>query len=110
MYTDMNGYRAERNRLMDKFQTSEYETMRLLRTESSRIRADAAMESYKANEATHYVYVAESGACRICADWAGKAIPVEQAEPGYNMNPMHPFAGARRMDISLWNTKTVQQH
>lgn len=90
MYTDMNGYRAERNRLMDKFQTSEYEAMRLLRTESSRIRADAAMESYKSNEATHYIYVAEADACELCAEWAGKAIPIEKGQPGYNMNPMHP--------------------
>ena len=90
IYTDMDGYRTERNRLMRKFQASEYEAMRLLRTESSRIRADAAVESYKTNEATHYIYVAEAGACELCAEWAGKAIPVEQAEPGYNMNPLHP--------------------
>ena len=90
IYTDMTGYRSERNRLMRKFQTSEYEAMRLLRTESARIRADAAVESYKTNEATHYIYVAEAGACSICADLAGKAFKVEDAQPGYNIFPMHP--------------------
>ena len=91
IYTDMMGYRSERNRLMRKFQTSEYEAMRLLRTESARIRADASIQSAKDNGATHYIYVAEAGACKVCADLAGKAFPIETAEPGYNLHPMHPF-------------------
>lgn len=90
IYTDMTGYRSERNRLMRKFQASEYEAMRLLRTESSRIRADASIQSAKDNGATHYINVAEAGHCSLCGDWAGKAIPIEQAEPGYNMHPFHP--------------------
>ena len=90
IYTDMTGYRSERNRLMRKFQTSEYEAMLLLRTESSRIRADASIQSAKDNGATHYIYVAEMGACKTCADLAGKAFPIEDAESGYNLHPMHP--------------------
>ena len=90
MYTDMNGYRAERNRLMNKFQTTEYEAMRLLRTESGRIRAEAAKQSYKENEATHYIYVNETGACKLCADLGGKAYPLDKAEEGYNFPVIHP--------------------
>ena len=90
IYTDMMGYRQERNRLMRKFQTSEYEAMRLLRTESGRIRAEAAKESYKENEATHYIYVNETGACKLCADLGGKAYPLDKAEEGYNFPIIHP--------------------
>lgn len=90
MYTDMNGYKSERNRLMKKFSVSENEAMRLLRTETARVRADAALESYRDNEATHYIYVAEAGACDICADLDGTAVPVERAERGVNLYPMHP--------------------
>ena len=90
MYTDMNGYRAERNRLMDKFQTSEYEAMRLLRTESARIRANAELDSAREHEATHYIYIAEPKACPICSDLDGLAFKIEDADMGVNFFPMHP--------------------
>lgn len=90
MYTDMNGYRAERQRLMDKFQTTEYEAMRLLRTESARIRANAELESSREHEATHYIYIAEPKACPICSDLDGLAFKIEDADMGVNFFPMHP--------------------
>ena len=90
MYTDMNGYRAERKILMDKFQTSEYEAMRLLRTESARIRASAELDSAKEHEATHYIYIAEPKACPICSDLDGLAFKIEDADMGVNFFPMHP--------------------
>ena len=90
MYTDMNGYRAERQRLMDKFQTSEYEAMRLLRTEASRIRSQSELASYEDNEATHYIWVAENKACDVCASLDGKAIKVSDAELGISLPPAHP--------------------
>ena len=90
MYTDMNGYRAERNRLMDKFQTTEYEAMRLLRTESARIRANAELDSAREHEATHYIYIAEPKACPICSDLDGLAFKIEDAYMGVNFFPMHP--------------------
>ena len=91
MYTDMNGYRAERKRLMDKFQTSEYEAMRLLRTESARIRANAELDSAREHEATHYIYIAEPTACVICSQLDGLAFKLEDADMGVNYFPMHPF-------------------
>lgn len=90
MYTDMNGYRAERKRLMDKFQTTEYEAMRLLRTESARIRASAELDSAREHEATHYIYIAEPKACPICSDLDGLAFKIEDADMGVNFFPMHP--------------------
>ena len=90
MYTDMMGYKQERSRLMKQFNVSYSEAMRLLRTETARVRADAEMASYKDNGATHYIYCAESGACINCAALDGMAIPVEEAEKGLTMFPMHP--------------------
>ena len=88
--TDMMGYRAERNRLMDKYQTTEYEAMRLLRTETQRINADVQLEMGKRNGFTHMIYVAEPSACSVCAALDTSKIPIDKVEPGYNMFPMHP--------------------
>lgn len=90
IYTDMMGYKKERSRLMKDFDVSANEAMRLLRTETARVRADAELESYRENGATHYIYTAESGACSDCADLDGMAIPIEEAEKGLTMFPLHP--------------------
>lgn len=90
IYTDMNGYRSERNRLMQNFQTTEYEAMRLLRTESARIRGHAEIESAKKHGASHYIYIAEKSACDLCKMLDGHAFKVEDAEIGKNLYPMHP--------------------
>ena len=90
IYTTMDGYRNERNRLMEKMQTSEYETMRLLRTENARIGSQMQVEAYKANEFTHFIYVAEPGACDICGPLDGKIFPVSEAQIGLNLKPLHP--------------------
>lgn len=90
IYATMDGYRNERNRLMDKMQTTEYETMRLLRTENARIGSQVQVEAYKANEFTHFIYVAEPGACDICGPLDGKIFPVSEAQIGLNLKPLHP--------------------
>lgn len=90
IYTDMTGYREERNRLMQKFNSHEYEAMRLLKTESARIRSDAELIAYKDHNATHYIYVAEEGACEVCAKLNGKAIKIKDGEIGISMPPLHP--------------------
>lgn len=90
IYTTMDGYRNERNRLMDKMQTTEYETMRLLRTENARIGSQMQVEAYKANGFTHFIYVAEPGACDICGPLDGKVFAVKDAEIGRTLKPLHP--------------------
>lgn len=90
IYTDMDGYRRERNRLMKKFDTTEYEAMRLLKTETARVGAETQTRTLKANGFTHYIYVAEGDACDVCADLDGMAIPIEDLQVGYNQRPMHP--------------------
>ena len=90
MYTDMDGYKKERKYLMDRFNIKEREAMRLLKTESSRIRSQAQEDSYKQNEFTHYRYVAEPGACKVCVGMANKIFKVEEFEVGVTAAPVHP--------------------
>lgn len=90
IYTDMMGYQKERDRLAKKFGTSKANAQRLLKTEIARINADTQLAMLKENDFTHLIYVAESGACKICQPLDGKAIPIDDVEKGLNMYPMHP--------------------
>ena len=90
VFTDMMGYKQEMKLLAKKYGTSEQNAKRLLHTEISRINADTQLAMLKDNDFTHLIYVAEVGACKICAPLDGKAIPIEDAEKGVNMYPMHP--------------------
>lgn len=90
VFTDMMGYKQEMKRLAKKYGASESNAQRLLKTEIARIHADTQLEMLKDNDFTHLIYVAERGACEICGPLDGKAIPIEDAEKGVNMYPMHP--------------------
>lgn len=90
VFTDMMGYKQEMKRLSSKYDTSEQNAKRLLKTEIARINSDTQLTTLKDNDFTHLIYVAEVGACKICAPLDGKAIPIDEAEKGVNMYPMHP--------------------
>lgn len=90
IYTDMNGYQKEMKRLAERYNTSESNAKRLLKTEIARINADTDHAVLKDNGFTHMIYVAESGACDICGPLDKKAIPIDEVEKGVNMFPMHP--------------------
>lgn len=90
IYTDMDGYKKQRTALMKKFGATQYEANRLLKTEMARARSEAQMKMYEENGFTHYIWVAEAGACDDCLALDGKVIPVEEAERGRNMFPLHP--------------------
>lgn len=87
---DMMGYRKERNRLMKIFNTSKYESMRLIRTEHQRVNMKVQHEMAVANEFTHYTYVAEPDACPICKALAGKTFKIEDYEMGVTAPLRHP--------------------
>lgn len=87
---DMMGYRKERNRLMKIFNTSKYESMRLIRTEHQRVNMQVQHEMAVQNEFTHYTYVAEAGACPHCARLAGKSFKIEDYEAGVTAPLLHP--------------------
>ena len=90
IYTDMMGYKQERNRLAKKFGTSKANAQRLLKTEIARINADTQLAMLKENKFTHMIFVAEPGACDLCGPLDKVAIPIEDVEKGVNMYPMHP--------------------
>lgn len=90
IYTDMMGYKQEAKLLANRYGTSKENAKRLLKTEIARINADTQLAMLKDNGFTHMVYVAEPGACDICGPLDRKAIPIDKAEKGVNMFPMHP--------------------
>ena len=99
MHTDMTGYRNEMASLMKDFDVTEYEAMRLLRTESARMRATAQQDTLETNDFSHYRYVAERSACAVCAILDGHVFKVEDAEIGINLFPMHPNCRCSRYGI-----------
>lgn len=99
IFTDMNGYQKERARLQKIFETSHAETMRLLKTEVSRVNSQAREQMYKQNGFTHYIYVTEPGACEICIPLEGREFRVEEREIGVNSAPMHPNCRCRDYGI-----------
>ena len=87
---DMMGYRKERNRLMKVFNTSKYESMRLIRTEHQRVNSKVQHAMLVENQFTHYHYIAEPGACPDCARLGGKVFKLEDWEMGVTAHPRHP--------------------
>lgn len=90
IYTDMMGYQTERERLKSKFNVSDYEAQRLLRTEMRRVNSQLQEEMLRDNGFTHMIYVTETGACPVCAPLENKAIPIDEIQIGVNQPPMHP--------------------
>jgi SPP1 gp7 family putative phage head morphogenesis protein len=90
IYTDMNGYQKEMKRLAERYNTSESNAKRLLKTEIARINADTDHAMLKDNGFTHMIFVAEPGACNICGPLDNTAVPIDKVEKGVNMFPMHP--------------------
>lgn len=65
-----------------------YAAERLVRTESSYFSNQGELASYRELGITEYTYL--GGGCEICQELNGHSFPVEQAEPGVNLPPMHP--------------------
>ena len=86
---DMMGYRKERNRLMKIFDTSKYESMRLIRTEHQRVNMQVQHVMATENEFTHYTYVSEASACSICKALSGKTFKIEDYEMGVTAPLLH---------------------
>ena len=87
---DMNGYRKERNRLMKIFNTSKYESMRLIKTEHQRVNMKVQHEMAVHGGFTHYTYTSEPSACSICKALSGKSFKIEDYEAGVTAPLLHP--------------------
>lgn len=114
LWSDQTALRAELDKLLHRgivqglnprelarelrkvFNTSVYNSERLLITEMARVQADTFEDSMKQAGIEEYEYVAEPTACDVCADLDGKIFKLEDAVIGKNMFPMHPFVNARQ--------------
>lgn len=90
IYTDMTGFKQERNRLAKKFDTSKNNAQRLLKTEITRINTSVDLNMMKDNGFDYLIYVTESKPCPICSQFEGMAIKINEGEAGVNLPPMHP--------------------
>lgn len=124
IYTDMRGFKSERDRLAKKFQTSKHNAQRLLKTEISRIVSQTGLAMLNNNNFTHIIYVAEPGACDLCGPLDKIAIPISEAKMGVNIGPMHPNCkcsfygqilmekkdGSTNLDsYEIWNSKSLEK-
>lgn len=91
--------------LRKTFDTSIFNSERLLITETARVQQDVFQDSMKQAEIEQYEYIAELSACDICAALDGKIFDVDDAESGRNAYPMHPFckcSQAAYIDRDAW--------
>ena len=78
--------------ITDKFDISYTNTMRLVRTEASRVMNEATLNNYKENGIKKYEYMAylDSKTSKQCKSLDGKVFNIEDAKAGVNLPPMHP--------------------
>lgn len=75
-----------------KFKTSNYNAMRLVRTETTHVHEQSALQFYKDTGVKKYEYMAyiDERTSETCTELNGKKFFVEDAEVGTNFPPMHP--------------------
>lgn len=76
--------------LRKKFDVSKADADRLLITEMARIQLDIQADAYKQLDVDVYEYIAEPGACKICAPLDGEVFDVKDMQVGRNAPLMHP--------------------
>lgn len=107
LWSDQTALRAELDKLLHRgivqglnprqlarelrkvFNTSVYNSERLLRTELARVQGDAFKDSMEQAGIEKYEYIAEPTACDVCKPLDGKIFRVEDMQPGVNFL-MHP--------------------
>ncbi|AVO22583.1 minor capsid protein [Aeribacillus composti] len=88
------------------FDTSVYNSERLLRTELARVQQDVFQDCMKKAEIEQYEYIAEPDACPICKKLDGKIFNLDEAQVGVNAYPMHPncrCSQAAYVDREAWD-------
>lgn len=79
-------------KIADKFDTSEYNARRLIRTETTYACNQAEQVAYKELDIDKYQFVAtlDTRTSTICQQLDGKVFKVEDAQAGKNLPAMHP--------------------
>lgn len=98
--------------LRKSFDASIADSERLMITEMARIQEEVFRESMEQAGIDEYEYIAESGACRICAPLDGKIFKVKNGMPGSNKAPMHPrcrCSSAAHYDRAAWEKRMKER-
>lgn len=77
--------------LVQRFGASNYNALRLMRTEMARVQTEAQKQSFDRNGYDKYEFIAENGprTCDICLGMNGKVYEVKKMMPGNNAPPIH---------------------
>ncbi|MBQ8981610.1 MAG: minor capsid protein [Eubacterium sp.] len=75
-----------------KFKTSNYNAMRLVRTETTHVHEQSALQFYKDTGVHKYEFMAyiDERTSETCTALNGKRFDIDKAEVGVNYPPMHP--------------------
>ena len=123
LWSDQTALRAELDKLLHRgivqglnprelarelrkvFNTSVYNSERLLRTELGRVQIDVQKDSYEKTGFEQYEYIAEPTACDICSELDGKIFDVRDMQPGVNilMHPNCRCSSAAYMSREEWD-------
>lgn len=76
--------------LRKRFDVTEADAERLMRTELSRVQTEAQKQSFIENGFTQYTFLALGDACGDCMRIDGNHYDIEDMMPGTNAPPMHP--------------------
>lgn len=76
--------------LREKFETSIYNSERLLRTELGRLQIQVQEDSYKQADISQYEVIVEPDGCDYCQSFDGKVFNVEDMEVSVNAPIFHP--------------------
>lgn len=87
--------------IMNRCGVGAFEARRLVRTETNYIANQAELDGYKECDIERYEFSAclDSHTSEICSELDGKVFPVNEAQPGVNLPPMHPFCRSTTLPI-----------
>lgn len=83
--------RVSARKLRRGIDQSVFNSERILITESARVQSEVQVESLKASGFDQYEFISTEGACDVCGALDGEIFNVDEAVPGENIAPMHPF-------------------
>ena len=86
----MNGSSVQKmaKEINDVMGKGRYAAERLVRTESSYFSNQGELASYREMGIQEYTFL--GGGCEICMELNGQSFPLDEAEPGLNLPPIHP--------------------
>lgn len=81
------------DKLSKRMETSKSNAKRLIMTESARMDNEGLLDYYKRTDVTHLEFIAtlDMKTSDICRAMDGEIIPIENAQIGLNVPPLHPY-------------------